>query len=109
MFITRLDRLGLWRRPVAGGPETLVADKVLAEQWPNWGLFDRGVFYVTWPDAGEPQLAVIENGKVEPQLLARLPEFAWSGIAVARDGSRVIFAHADRRVSNIGALSMVER
>jgi hypothetical protein len=39
-----------------------------------------------------------------PRLLARLPEFAWTGIAVSRDGSRVIYAHADRRASNIGSL-----
>jgi hypothetical protein len=30
--------------PFAGGSETPVVDKVLAEQWPNWGLYDRGVF-----------------------------------------------------------------
>ena len=37
LYVARLDRVGLWRRPVAGGPETLVSERVLAEQWPNWG------------------------------------------------------------------------
>jgi Tol biopolymer transport system component/DNA-binding winged helix-turn-helix (wHTH) protein len=106
LFVTRLDRLGLWRRPIAGGSETLVVDKVLAEQWPNWGLYDRGVFFVTSPDDGDPQLEVIEHGTVVPRALARLPEFAWSGITLSRDGSRVIFAHADRRAANIGSLAV---
>jgi len=107
LFVTRLDRVGLWRRPLAGGPETLVTDKVLAEQWPNWGLYDRGVYFVTWPDDGDPRLEVIESGSVRPRAVARLPEFAWSGIAVSRDGARVIFAHADRHTSNIGSLAVV--
>ena len=39
-----------------------------------------------------------------PRLLTRLPEYAWSGIAVSRDGARVIYARADRRDANIGGL-----
>ena len=45
-----------------------------------------------------------EHGTVVPRALARLPEFAWSGITLSRDGSRVIFAHADRRAANIGVV-----
>jgi len=108
LYVARLDRRGLWRRPRDGGPETLVAERVLAEQWPNWGLYDRGVYYVTWPDEGDPCVAVVENGAASPRVLSRLPEYAWSGIALTRDASRVIFAHGDRRASNIGAL-VVER
>jgi Tol biopolymer transport system component/DNA-binding winged helix-turn-helix (wHTH) protein len=107
LYISRLDRPGLWRRPISGGPESLIVDRVLAEQWPNWGTYDRGVYFLTWPDAGDPCLAVVEDGSPAPRLLARLPDFAWSGIAVTRDASRVIYAHADRRASNIGSVQAV--
>src|SRR5262245_38695034 len=106
LFISRLDRPGLWQRPVAGGTETFVAEQVIAEQWPNWGLFNGGVYFVSWPDDGDPQLTVVASLHTQPKQLARLPEFAWSGIALSRDGSRVIYAHADRRSSNIGSLSV---
>jgi Tol biopolymer transport system component/DNA-binding winged helix-turn-helix (wHTH) protein len=106
LFISRLDRLGLWMRPLAGGAETLAAEQIAAEQWPNWGLFDGGIYFVSWPDDGDPQLMVAASPHTQPQRLARLPEFAWSGIAMSRDGSRVIYAHADRRNSNIGSLSI---
>jgi len=106
LFVAKLDRPGLWRRPLSGGPEVLVAEHVLAEQWPNWGIFDRGVYFITWPHDGDPQLAVVESSSAQPRLLARLPELAWSGIALSRDGTRVIYAHADRRASNIGALAI---
>ena len=86
----------------------MVAANVRAENWPNWGVLNRGVFFLTWPDAGDPQLAVVDAAASQPRLLTRLPDFAWSGIAVSPDGTRVIYAHADRRDANIGGL-MVAR
>ena len=56
---------------------------------------------------GDPQLTIVDTTG-SPRLLTRLPEFAWSGIAVSRDGARVIYARADRRDANIGGL-MVAR
>ena len=101
MRVARLDRRGLWKRPLGGGHETLIAEQIRADQWPNWGLYDRGIFYVTWPDEGDPQLAVIDaGGPAAPRLLARLPEYSWSGIAVSRDGSRIVYAHGDRRAGS---------
>jgi Tol biopolymer transport system component/DNA-binding winged helix-turn-helix (wHTH) protein len=104
LYYTRLDRPGLLRRPASGGQAEMVAAHVRAENWPNWGVLDRGVFYLTWPDDGDPQLAIVDAPASPPRLLTRLPEWAWSGIAVTRDGARVIYAHADRRDANIGEL-----
>jgi Tol biopolymer transport system component/DNA-binding winged helix-turn-helix (wHTH) protein len=109
LYVARLDRPGLSKRPVAGGAETVVADRVLAEQWPNWGLYDGGLYYLTWPDDGDPCVALLEESRSTshgPRLLTRLPEYAWTGIALTRDAARVIYAHADRRSSNIGALQI---
>jgi Tol biopolymer transport system component/DNA-binding winged helix-turn-helix (wHTH) protein len=103
LYFTRLDRPGLLRRAVSGGADEIVAANVRAENWPNWGVLQRGVFFLTWPDDGDPQLAIVDTAG-SPRLLTRLPEFAWSGIAVSTDGARVIYARADRRDANIGGL-----
>jgi Tol biopolymer transport system component/DNA-binding winged helix-turn-helix (wHTH) protein len=103
LYYTRLDRPGLLRRPLAGGADEVVAADVRAEDWPNWGVLDRGVFYLARPDDGDPQLAVAAPHS-PARLLARLPEFAWNGIAVSRDGARVIYARYDRRDANIGGI-----
>ncbi len=42
----------------------------------------------------------------QPRLLTRLPEFAWNGIAVSRDGARVLYARYDRRDANIGGVML---
>ena len=104
LYYTRLDRPGLLRRPVSGGADEMVATNVRAENWPNWGVLQRGVFFLTWPDDGDPQLAIVDTVGAPPRLLTRLAEYAWSGIAVSRDGARVIYARADRRDANIGGL-----
>jgi hypothetical protein len=67
-------------------------------------VLQRGVFFLTWPDDGDPQLAIVDTAGAPPRLLTPLPEYAWSGIAVSRDGTRVIYARADRRDANIGGL-----
>jgi Tol biopolymer transport system component/DNA-binding winged helix-turn-helix (wHTH) protein len=103
LYYTRLDRPGLLRRPVAGGPDEMVAAAVRAEDWPNWGLLDRGVFYLKRPDDGDPQLVIAEAAG-PPRLLTRLPELAWNGVAVSRDGARVLYARYDRRDANIGGV-----
>src|SRR5262249_30394207 len=105
LYLTRLDREGLWRRPVEGGAESLVAERVRAGQWPNWGVTPSGVYYLTWPDEGDPRVAIVDEGSLAPRLLARLPEYGWPGIAFTRDG-RIVYARAERRTANIGALQM---
>ena len=104
LYYTRLDRPGLLRRAAAGGADELMAGDVRAEDWPNWGVLDRGVFYLTRPDDGDPQLALLSPHSTQPRLLTRLPEFAWNGIAVSRDGVRVLYARYDRRDANIGGV-----
>jgi Tol biopolymer transport system component/DNA-binding winged helix-turn-helix (wHTH) protein len=108
LYYTRLDRRGLWRRPVGGGTENLVADAIEAEDWANVAVTDGGVYFVTRPDDGDPQLAVVDERTNRMRLLTRLPEFAWSGVAVSRDGARVLYAHADRREANIVGMQRID-
>jgi len=104
VYTADLGSAGLNRRMRGEAESTVVADRVTADQWPNWGVYDRGIYYVGYPDGGEPQLFMIEQGTTIEKPMARLPDMAWPGVAVSRDGSRVVYAHADRRASNIGGL-----
>ena len=79
LYYTRLDRPGLLRRAAAGGADEMVAADVRAENWPNWGVLDRGVFFLTWPDDGDPQLALLV---AQPTPAA--PADAAAGVRVVR-------------------------
>jgi Tol biopolymer transport system component len=106
LYLARLDRPGLWRRPTttADGRDTLVTDAIQAEDWANVALGDRGVYFITRPDDGDLRLAMFDERTGLTQQLTRLPDFAWNGLSVSRDGARVLYAHADRRDSNIVGL-----
>jgi Tol biopolymer transport system component/DNA-binding winged helix-turn-helix (wHTH) protein len=104
LFTATLFEPGLVRMAQNSHDRVTITDRVTVDQWPNWGVYDRGVYYVDYPDQGEPQLFFVETGHREPRAMTRLPDMAWPGIAVSRDGARVIYARADRRSSNIGGL-----
>jgi len=106
LYLSRFDRKGLWRRPTSGGAEQVVSLDVAPEDWPNWGVTDSGAFFVTRPDDEDPVLMVAENGAA-PRMVTRLAEHAWSGVAMSRDGSHVLYAHADHRDSNIVGIQFV--
>ena len=106
LYFGRIDRAGLWRTPIAGGADTLVTERATGEQWPNWGTCARGLFFVGYPDDGDPQLFLVKDGAHEVTAMTRLAEMSWAGIAVSADASRVIYAHADRRSSNIGGMTV---
>lgn len=101
LYTLRLNRRGLWRRPTAGGGDTLVTDEIDADDWANVAIVDHAILFITRPDDGDPQIAVIEGDSNMPRPLVRVPDFAWSGLAVSNDGARVLYAHADHRESNI--------
>jgi dipeptidyl aminopeptidase/acylaminoacyl peptidase len=99
-----LDQPGLRRRPTTGGADEMVIPHFHVEDWPNWGVVDAGLFYLTWPDDDDPQLVLADADGGHPRPLTRLAQHAWSGVAVSRDGASVIYAHADRREANIGGI-----
>lgn len=106
LYLSRFDRKGLWRRPTSGGAEQVVSPDVAPEDWPNWGVTDSGAFFLARPDDEDPVLMMAENGAA-PRMVTRLAEHAWSGVTMSRDGSHVLYAHADHRDSNIVGIQFV--
>ncbi len=106
LYFTRFGRRGLWRRPVNGGPEESIARDVAPEDSANWGVLDRGVFFLTRPDDDDPLLTVSRPG-VATDAAVRLVDYAWSGIAMPADGRDVLYARADHRDANIVGLQFV--
>jgi len=106
LYLSRFDRRGLWRRPAAGGAEQVISADVAPEDWPNWGVVDRGCFFLARPDDNDP-LLMLATDNAAPRAVMRLPEHAWSGVAMSRDASHVLYARADHRDSNIVGIQFV--
>jgi Tol biopolymer transport system component/DNA-binding winged helix-turn-helix (wHTH) protein len=112
LYYTSLSPRGLWKRAIDGTNERLVSAAVRADDWADLAVMDGAVLFLAEPDEGDPRLMRADDSGTKAQL-TRLPDFAWSGVGVSRDGARVLYARADHRESNIvgvrlGSLSPVE-
>jgi hypothetical protein len=102
IFFTRLERPGVWQMSVNGGVASLLVPNVRAAENANWRVTPGGI-YCVGSTLGQPVIrrAPITGG---PGIdVARIANYSWPGFAVTRDG-QVIYAHWDRRESNIMAM-----
>jgi len=103
ILFTRLEQPGVWTMPVEGGTPRLLVPAVRAAEYANFRVTAGGIFYVgVTADQVVVRKAPLEGGPGVD--VAWLGNYSWPGFAVAPDGSRVLYAHWDRRESNIMAI-----
>ena len=59
VYYTKWEQRGIWRKPVEGGPETLVIHNGTTL---HWGLFDEGVCLVDLGTAAGPTINCLDFG-----------------------------------------------
>ena len=103
IFFTRLERAGLWSMPAAGGEARLLVPNVRAAETANWRVTANGIYFIG-ATANQPVVrrAPLTGGTGVD--VAWLGNYSWPGFAVSADGSRIVYAHWDRRESNIMAM-----
>ena len=103
IYFTRLDRAGLWTMPAAGGDPRLLVPGVRAAETANWRATPNGIYYLgATADQPVVRRAPLAGGTATD--VAWIGNYSWPGFAVTPDGTRVIYAHWDRRESNIMAV-----
>jgi Tol biopolymer transport system component/DNA-binding winged helix-turn-helix (wHTH) protein len=103
ILFTRLERAGVWSIPVDGGDATLVVPGVRAAETANWRVTSQGVFFIG-STANQPVIRKAPLTGGDATDVAWLGNYSWPGFAITPDGTRVIYAHWDRRESNIMAM-----
>jgi Tol biopolymer transport system component/DNA-binding winged helix-turn-helix (wHTH) protein len=100
LLFTRVDRAGLWERPLAGGEAVPIVSDLPPGRWTDWvaapeGLYYRGegvdLLYSPWP-AGPARV------------VAHLAEQTWPGFDIRADGG-VLYSRADRRECDIALIT----
>ncbi len=103
ILFTRLEEPGVWTMPTAGGTPRLLVPAVRAAEYANFRVTAHGIYYVgVTADQVVVRKAPIAGGAGTD--VAWLGNYSWPGFAVTPDGSRVLYAHWDRRESNIMAI-----
>jgi Tol biopolymer transport system component/DNA-binding winged helix-turn-helix (wHTH) protein len=102
ILFTRLERQGVWTMAAEGGAATLLVPAVRAAENVNWKVTASGIYYIGMTgDQTVVRRAPLSGGAGVD--VAWIGNYSWPGIAVTRDG-RLIYAHWDRRESNIMAM-----
>jgi Tol biopolymer transport system component len=100
ILFTRLEHAGVWSMPAAGGEARLLVPGVRAAETMNWRATPTGIYYIG--ATGEHPVvrrAPLSGGPGVD--VAWIGNYSWPGFAVTPDGTRVLYAHWDRRDSNI--------
>lgn len=100
LYYSRFQRAGIWKVPVTGGTETLVAE-LAHMQWSNWVLTARGIYYISDHPGEGPALAshVFNGASTRLRLLERLPEPL--SLDVSPDARWVLFSRIEHHESDI--------
>ena len=103
ILFTRLERTGVWTIPATGGEARLLVPGVRAAETANWRATPTGIYYIgATGDQPVVRRAPLSGGAGVD--VAWIGNYSWPGFAVTPDGSRVLYAHWDRRESNIMAM-----
>jgi Tol biopolymer transport system component len=104
LYYTKYGQPGLWVREKEGGEERLLTADLAARDWGNWALNDAGLYYLDRRPDASPFLMHLDpaTGEVREVLQATA---GWvpdqRGLAVAPDGSWILFAQTERTVTDI--------
>jgi Tol biopolymer transport system component/DNA-binding winged helix-turn-helix (wHTH) protein len=102
ILFTRLERPGVWQMAADGGSATLLVPGVRAAENVNWRATPHGIYYIGMAaDQVVVKRAPLTGGQAAD--VAWIGNYSWPGFAVTRD-RKVIYAHWDRRESNIMAM-----
>jgi Tol biopolymer transport system component/DNA-binding winged helix-turn-helix (wHTH) protein len=90
----------VWRVPVEGGVETQVSTLVRPDDWANWALVDRGIFFVQSDTTRDPILMFFDFTSGDVKRMAgfdRMP--FW--LSASPDGRSVLYEHLDQENSHV--------
>jgi Tol biopolymer transport system component len=86
--------------PVEGGAETQVSTLVRPDDWANWALVDRGIFFVQSDTMRDPILMFFDFTSGDVKRVAgfdRMP--FW--LSASPDGRSVLYEHLDQENSHV--------
>jgi Tol biopolymer transport system component/DNA-binding winged helix-turn-helix (wHTH) protein len=106
VLFTRLEHPGVWTIPASGGEARVLVPSVRAAENANWRVTAHGIYYIgATGDQPVVRRAPLTGGAGVD--VAWIGNYSWPGLAVTPDGTRVLYAHWDRRESNIMAMDPV--
>jgi Tol biopolymer transport system component len=98
LYCVKENQNGVWRMPTSGGEEVRILARPSPENWGNWALFDRGIYFVdeTGPRPAIEFLAFATNKASKVAEVESLPPPGDRGFTVSPDEKRILFSQVER-------------
>ena len=98
LYYVKENQNGVWRMPTSGGEEVRILARPSPENWGNWALFDRGIYFVdeTGPRPAIEFLAFATNKASKVAEVESLPPPGDPGFTVSPDEKRILFSQVER-------------
>ena len=106
LYYAKMTDSGIWRMPVNGGDETLVADVIKPGRWGYWALAAEGIYFVNLDSPRNHTIDFFNFSTKKTKTIASLTEqfnteAADSALAVSPDGRWILYAQLDQAESDI--------
>jgi len=101
LYYSKYDADGVWRMPLAGGPEVRVLDQPAGTEWFNWGLADKGIYFLNTTTTPRTTVEFFEFATRKINAIASFDKpWGW-GFAVSPDNDSLLYVQSEFEESNI--------
>jgi Tol biopolymer transport system component len=106
LYYAKMTDSGIWRMPVNGGDEKLIADVVAPGRWGYWALAPKGIYFVNLDSPRNHMIDFFNFSTKKMHTIASLTEqfnteAADSALAVSPDGRWILYTQLDQAESDI--------
>jgi Tol biopolymer transport system component len=103
VYYTKWEQRGIWRKPVEGGPETLIINNGTTL---HWGLFDEGMCLIDLDTAAGPTINCLDFGSNKITTVSILPKNTrinedGPSFSVSHDGRWILYVAVEREESDV--------
>ncbi len=103
VYYTKWEQPGIWRKPLEGGPDTLIIKNGTTL---HWGLFDNGVCMVSLDGAAGPTINCLDFGSNRVTVVSTLPGRTrinenGPSFSVSHDGRWILYVTVEREQSDV--------
>jgi Tol biopolymer transport system component/DNA-binding winged helix-turn-helix (wHTH) protein len=101
LYYSKYEANGVWRMPLAGGAEVRVLDQPPGTEWFNWGLADKGIYFLNTTTTPRTTVAFFDFATRKTTAITSFDKpWGW-GFAVSPDGSSLLYVQSEFEESNI--------
>jgi Tol biopolymer transport system component/DNA-binding winged helix-turn-helix (wHTH) protein len=101
LYYSKYEAHGVWRMPLAGGAEVRVLDQPPGTEWFNWGLADKGIYFLNTTTTPRTTVAFFDFATRKTTAITSFDKpWGW-GFAVSPDGSSLLYVQSEFEESNI--------